>query len=182
MEEFYTLQIAGLTRRLPLCAVNEKLRIAAFVLFSDIELTVACARELLNKAPPFDIILTPEAKSIPLAYEMSRASGKKYYVARKQIKVYMPDPVAARVKSITTAREQKLYLGRRECEEMRGKRLLIADDVISTGATLTALETLLKGFGVNTVCKAAVLAEGAAAERGDIVYLEKLPIFTSEKD
>ena len=166
----YTMEIAGVTRELPLCPVSDKLDIAAFILFGDVE-------ELLKKCPEFDYILTPEAKSIPLAYEMSRQSGKKYFVARKKPKVYMTDPVCVSVRSITTDAEQTLLLGREDGDQLRGKKVLIVDDVISTGESLAAVVALADKFDANIVAKAAVLAEGDAAERDDIVFLEKLPLF-----
>ena len=138
---------------------------------------MAAAAELLKKCPEFDYILTPEAKSIPLAYEMSRQSGKKYFVARKKPKVYMTDPVCVSVRSITTDAEQTLLLGREDGDQLRGKKVLIVDDVISTGESLAAVVALADKFDANIVAKAAVLAEGDAAERDDIVFLEKLPLF-----
>ena len=169
----YTMEIAGVKRELPLCPVSDKLDIAAFILFGDVEVTVKAAEELLKKCPEFDYILTPEAKSIPLAYEMSRQSGKKYFVARKKPKVYMTGPVCVSVRSITTDAEQTLLLG----DQLRGKKVLIVDDVISTGESLAAVVALADKFEANIVAKAAVLAEGDAAERDDIVFLEKLPLF-----
>ena len=177
MNRFYELNVAGLSRRLPLCRVNDDLYIAAFIMFGDVEMTVACAKELIKRCPTFDVLLCPEAKGIPLTYEMARQSGKAYYVARKKIKAYMPDPVVATVKSITTFEVQSLYLDRAELAEMRGKRVLIVDDVISTGETAAALEKLLKDSGAIVCGKAAVLAEGGAAERNDILFLEKIPLF-----
>lgn len=173
----YTMEIAGVKRELPLCAVSDKLDIAAFILFGDVEITVRAAEELLKKCPEFDYILTPEAKSIPLAYEMSRQSGKKYFVARKKPKVYMTDPVSVNVRSITTDAEQTLLLGIEDGDQLRGKKVLIVDDVISTGESLAAVVALADKFEANIVAKAAVLAEGDAAERDDIVFLEKLPLF-----
>ena len=122
MQKFYEMNIAGLKRKLPLCAVNEKLDIAAFIIFGDVELTVAAAEELLKKVKEFDVIATPEAKSIPLAYELSRQSGKPYVVARKGVKVYMREPISVDVTSITTQHEQHLYLGSDEVDLMKGKR------------------------------------------------------------
>ena len=171
------MKIAGLERELPLCPVNDKLDIAAFICFGDVELTVAAAKAIIDKCPDFDYIVTPEAKSIPIAYEMSRQSGKKYFVIRKKPKIYMMDPVSVHVKSITTDRVQTLILDSRDGEELRGKRILVVDDVISTGESLAAVEKLLEKFDVNIVAKAAVFAEGDAADRDDIVYLEKLPLF-----
>lgn len=173
----YTLKVAGLTRELPICAVSDSLDIAAFIMFSDVELTVACAEELLKKVPDFDVIVTAESKGIPLGYELARQSGKNYYVARKSVKLYMTDPISVNVKSITTAAEQTLYLSGADADMIKGKRVLIADDVISTGESLNALETLVNKAGGEIVCRAAVLAEGSAADRTDIVFLEKLPVF-----
>lgn len=173
----YTLNVAGLTRELPLCAVNDKLDIAAFVMFSDVELTVKCAEELLKKAPEFDIIVTAESKGIPLAYEAARQSGKNYIVARKSVKLYMTDPISVSVKSITTAAEQTLYLSQEDVERLKGRRVLILDDVISTGESLIAIEKLVEAAGGDIVAEGAVLAEGDAAKRDDIIFLEELPVF-----
>lgn len=177
MEKTYKMTIAGIERELPLCPVNEKLDIAAFIMFGDVEITVAAATELLKKCPDFDIILTPESKSIPLAYEMSRQCGKKYIVARKGLKVYMTNPVSAKVRSITTDHEQTLYLGASDAAELKGKRVLIVDDVISTGDSLNAVLALAELTGGNVVASCAVLAEGDSANRNDIIFLEKLPLF-----
>ncbi len=177
MSEFYTMKIAGLERNLKRFPVNENLDIAAFILFGDTEITVAASAELLKKVAEFDIILTPEAKSIPLAYEMSRQSGKPYVVARKGMKVYLGEPVKVEVRSITTDRVQTLYLGSDEVERIKGKRVLIVDDVISTGESLIAVRQLVEKAGGIEVAAAAVLAEGDAAERTDIIFLEPLPLF-----
>ncbi len=180
MPEFHTMKIAGLERKLEKFPVNEHLDIAAFIIFGDVELTVKGAAELLKKVPEFDVILTPEAKSIPMAYEMARQSGKPYVVARKGIKIYMRNPICVNVKSITTAKEQKLYLGEAEVEMLKGKRTLILDDVISTGESLAAVRKLAEEIGANEVAACAFLAEGEAAERNDIIYLEKLPVFVKD--
>lgn len=177
MAEYYKMKIAGLERELPLCAVSDKLDIAAFIMFSDVEITVACAKELLRKVPEFDVMITAESKGIPLAYEMARESGKNYVVARKGVKVYTIDPIMVEVNSITTQNPQKLYLGQTEVDLLKGKRVLIVDDVISTGDSLNALKALVEKAGGDIVCSAAVLAEGDAADRDDIVFLEKLPLF-----
>lgn len=177
MAEFYQMKIAGLARELRMCPVNEKLDIAAFIMFSDVEVTVESAKQLLAKVPEFDVILTAESKGIPLAYEMARQSGKNYVVARKSVKLYMQDVVSVNVKSITTANEQVLHLDGCKAELLRDKRVLLVDDVISTGESLIALEKLTAVAGGNIVGKAAVLAEGDAAERDDIVFLEPLPLF-----
>lgn len=177
MSEFYTMKIAGLERNLKLFPVSDSLDIAAFILFGDTEITVASAAELLKKAPEFDYILTPEAKSIPLAYEMSRQSGKPYVVARKGTKVYMGRPIEVTVHSITTQREQHLYLGEDEANLINGKKVLIVDDVISTGESLASIRDLLSKAGGIEAASCAVLAEGDAADRKDIIFLEKLPLF-----
>lgn len=177
MNKTYKLEVAGLTRELPVCPLNEKLDIAAFVMFSDVELTVACAEELIKKSPECDVILTAESKGIPLAYEMARQLGKPYVVARKSVKLYMTEPLSINVKSITTSAEQTLYLSKEKSEMIKGKRVLIIDDVISTGESLIALEKLTEAAQGQIAGKAAVLAEGDAAERDDIIFLEKLPLF-----
>jgi adenine phosphoribosyltransferase len=177
MAAFYEMKIAGLDRKLRICPVNDKLDIAAFIMFSDVEVTVESARLLLEKCPAFDIIITAESKGIPLAYEMARQSGKSYVVARKSVKLYMQDVVSVKVKSITTANEQTLHLDGEKAAMLKGRRVLIVDDVISTGESLKALETLVNEAGGEIVGKAAVLAEGDAQERDDIVYLEPLPLF-----
>ena len=173
----YSMKIAGLDRDLPICSVSDSLDIAAFIMFSDVEVTIASAKALLEKCPDFDVLITAETKGIPLAYEMSRQSGKKYIVARKSVKVYMNDPVSVKVKSITTEGVQTLYLSREDKDALAGKKVLIVDDVISTGESLLALEKLVFMADGDIVCKAAVLAEGGAADRDDIVFLEKLPVF-----
>ncbi len=175
---YYTMQVAGLQRNLPICPVNESLYIAGFVIFGDPELTVACARELLAKAPEYDYIITAEAKGIPLAHEMARQAGdSKYILARKAPKLYMKDMFSVTVRSITTAREQTLYLDGADAAAIKGKRILIVDDVISTGESLKALEALVEKAG-GTICgRMAILAEGDAQDREDLIYLEKLPLF-----
>lgn len=173
----YKMTIAGLERSLPLCKVTDELYIAGFIMFNDVEITKAASTELLAKAPEFDVLITAESKGIPLCYEMARQSGKPYIVARKGVKLYMQDVVKVQVNSITTKGEQILCLGKDEREVMNGKRILIVDDVISTGESITALEALVKTVGGETVGKFAVLAEGEAADRDDITYLEYLPLF-----
>ena len=177
MERVYEMNIAGLTRRLPICSVNEHLDIAGFIIFGDVEMTIAASKELLKKVKDFDVIATPEAKSIPIAYEMARQSGKPYVVARKGLKVYMKDPISIDVTSITTQHEQHLYLGKDEVGVLAGKRVLILDDVISTGESLEAMKQLVEKAGGKVSDCCAILAEGDAAKRDDIVFLEKLPLF-----
>ena len=178
---YYRMNVAGLDRDLPICPVNDKLYIAGFVIFGDPELTVACARDLLAKAPEYDYILTAEAKGIPLAHEMARQAGDaKYILARKGPKLYMRDIFEVSVQSITTAKEQKLYLDGADAELMKGKRILLVDDVISTGESLRALEALVEKAGGNICGRLAILAEGDAQDREDLVYLEKLPLFNPD--
>ena len=177
MDKFYKMTIAGLERELPICKLNDELSIAGFIMFGDVELTEACAKELLARiSDDFDYIVTPEAKSIPLAYEMSRQCGKKYIVVRKKPKVYMQNPVSIKVRSITTQSEQMLYLDGAEGELIRGKKIIIVDDVISTGESLNAVEQLVAKFDVDVVAKTAVLAEGDAAKRPDLTCLGELPL------
>ncbi len=177
MSEYYTMKIAGLERKLEKFPVSDKLDIAAFIIFGDVELTVAGCAELLKKVPEFDVILTPEAKSIPMAYEMARQSNKPYIIARKGVKVYMRNPLEVKVTSITTQKEQHLYLGETEVAKLKGKRVLVIDDVISTGESLAAVRELVKQAGGIEVAACSFLAEGDAADRDDIIFLEKLPLF-----
>ena len=177
----YRMQVAGLERELPICRVTDELYIAGFVVFGDQELTVACARALLEKAPQYDYILTAEAKGIPLAHEMARQAGdRKYFLARKGPKLYMTGVFSASVQSITTQGQQTLYLDVADAELMVGKRILIVDDVISTGESLRALEALVEKAGGIIAGRMAVLAEGDAQNRQDILYLEKLPLFNPD--
>ena len=181
MKKTYKLKVAGLERDLPLCPLNDELSIGAFVIFGDVELTCACARDLLKIAPEHDIMITSESKGIPLVFEMARQSGNnKYVVARKMQKLYMSDIFACEVNSITTAKKQTLYLDGKDAEFMRGKRVLIVDDVISTGESLRAIEELVEHAGGNIVGKMAILAEGDAKDRDDIKYLEVLPLFRAD--
>ena len=177
----YRMRIAGLERDLPICPVNENLYIAGFVIFGDPELTVACARELLQKAPEYDYIITAEAKGIPLAHEMARQAGnEKYILARKGPKLYMRDIFDVAVRSITTAKEQHLYLDGADAELMKGKKILVVDDVISTGESLAALEALVEKAGGIICGRMAILAEGDAVERDDLIFLEELPLFNPD--
>ena len=176
----YSIEIAGLRRELPLCSIGDGLMIAAFNCFGDAEIAVACARELLKLVSPedYDYLFTAEAKSIPLIHEMARQSGaKKYFVARKGAKIYMPDPIYADDKSITTEGLQRLYLGRDDAELIRGKRILLVDDVISRGGSLLAMERLVEQAGGVVAGRIAVLAEGGAAQRTDVKTLKALPLF-----
>lgn len=178
---YYEMTIAGLKRQLPLCPITDDLYIGAFIMFSDVEITTACARDLLKKAPEFDIIITAESKGIPLAYEMAKQAGlNDYIVARKAPKLYMQNVITTDVNSITTDHIQTLCLGQSEVDKMKGKRVLIVDDVISTGESLSSLEALVNQTEGHIVGKMAVLAEGEAADREDLIFLEKLPLFNAK--
>ena len=177
-QKYYHMTIAGCERDLPLCPLNEDLMIAGFVIFGDPELTTACAKELLDKAPAYDYIITAEAKGIPLAHEMARLAGnQRYMLARKSPKLYMTGVTEVNVRSITTDHEQKLYLDTADAEMMKGKKILIIDDVVSLGDSLHALEELVKAAGGEICGRMTVLAEGNAKNRDDLIYLEELPLF-----
>lgn len=177
----HRMEIAGLTRDLPLCKVSDDLMIAAFILFGDVEMTEVAAKQLLDKAPEYDIIMTAEAKSIPLIYEMAKQAGDEdYVIARKAPKVYMVDPLVVEVESITTQFQQSLYIGRDEVDKLKGKRVLLVDDVISTGESIRALEKLVDKAGGEVVGRMAVLGEGDSMERDDIIVLAPLPLFDGE--
>lgn len=181
MNKEYKIKIAEIERELPLCKLNENLQIAAFVMFGDVELTKACATELLKLAPEHDVMITAESKGIPLIYEMARQNGgARYVLARKGAKLYMRNILKVDVTSITTSKQQTLYLDGYDAEYLKGKRVLIVDDVISTGASLEALEALVTRAGGNIVGKMAVLAEGDAFGRDDIKVLEYLPLFDND--
>jgi len=177
-QKYYRMNIAGLDRDLPICPLNDSLMIAGFVIFGDPELTTACAEELLKKAPEYDYLISAEAKGIPLVHEMARLAGnQKYFLARKAPKLYMTGVFGVEVKSITTAAIQHLYLDKADAEMMKGKKILIVDDVISTGESLRAIEALVDQAGGEICGRMAILAEGDAASREDLIYLEKLPLF-----
>ena len=177
----YRLKVAGIERDLPLCPIGENLNIGAFVLFGDVELTEKFAAALLEKAPEYDVMVTAESKGIPLVHAMCRIAGKNRYVlARKSVKLYMKDVLKCETQSITTAAKQTLYIDGDDAEYMKGKRVLIVDDVISTGNSLSAIEKLVNTAGGNIVGRMAILAEGDAIDREDIIYLEPLPLFTPD--
>lgn len=177
MDQYYKMTIAGCERQLPICPINEHMDIAGFVMFGDIELTEKAAAELLKKCPEHDIVVTAETKGIPLCYEMARQGCRQYVVARKGVKAYMRNVIHVDVKSITTDHVQTLYLSQDDYQALTGKRVLIVDDVISTGESLAAIEKLVEPYAGEIVGRACVLAEGDAAERDDIIYLEPLPLF-----
>lgn len=180
-QKYYHMTIAGCERDLPICPLNDKLQIAGFVIFGDPELTTACAKDLLARAPEYDYIISAEAKGIPLVHEMARLAGnQRYFLARKNPKLYMTGVLDVKVRSITTAKEQHLYLDTADAEIIKGKRILIVDDVISTGESLNALEQLVEAAGGVICGRMAILAEGDAQERKDLIYLEKLPLFNAE--
>ena len=177
----YKMNVAGLERDLKLCPLNDTLSIAAFVLFGDVELTEHCAAALLAKAPAFDVMITAESKGIPLIYEMARLAGQnRYILARKSVKVYMTDVIRYDVTSITTQHQQTLYLDGEDAAYMKGKRVLIVDDVVSTGESLLALEHLVNEAGGEIAGRMTILAEGDARDRDDLIYLEYLPLFRAD--
>ena len=174
----YPIDIAGMKRDLPICRVTDDLYIGAFVIFGDVELTIHCAKELLARAPEYDYLIAPEAKAIPLLYEMARQShAKKYFLARKKAKAYMSGVFEVNVQSITTAGVQTLVLDTEDAAMMRGKRMLLLDDVISTGESMHALEELVNKAGGVIAGRMSILAEGEAKSRDDITYLASLPLF-----
>ena len=177
-QKYYEMTVAGCVRKLPVCPINDTLSIAGFVIFGDPELTVRCAEELLKLAPEYDYLLTAEAKGIPLIHEMARQHGdSKYMLARKGVKLYMTGVIDVSVRSITTNREQHLFIDGPDAEMMKGKRILIVDDVISTGESLRALEALVEQAGGIVCGRMAILAEGDAIKRKDLTFLEPLPLF-----
>ena len=174
----YELTLCGVKRILPFVDLENDLAFASFVIMGDTELITACAPELANKISDADVIITAEAKGIALAYEISKILGKnEFIVARKSIKSYMSSVVSVSVHSITTSGEQHLYLDGHDAEKLRGKKVCILDDVISTGESLYALEALVESAGGIVTKKAAILAEGNAAKREDIIFLQELPLF-----
>ena len=180
-QKYYHMNIAGCERDLPICPLNDKLQIAGFVIFGDPELTTACAKALLERAPAYDYLISAEAKGIPLVHEMARLAGnQKYFLARKAPKLYMTGVLDVKVRSITTAKEQHLYLDTADAAIMKGKKILIVDDVISTGESLRAIEQLVEEAGGVICGRMTILAEGDAQDRKDLIYLEKLPLFDAQ--
>jgi len=182
MKKAYRLEVAGLTRELPIIPISKELSIASFVVLGDTELICAAAPLLIEKIPEVDVLVTAEAKGIPLVFEISRLMGmKRFFVARKSVKAYMDNPIIDEVQSITTTDKQLLCLDAIDAAAIKGKRVAIIDDVISTGESIEAIERLVKAASGIVTVKAAILAEGDAASREDILFLEKLPLFPSEK-
>ena len=174
----YTLHVAGLTRELPIIKLSYDLSLASFVILGDTEIVKKTAPMIAKKLPEVDFVVTAEAKGIPLAYEISKILNlNEYIVARKTVKAYMEEPIEVEVNSITTTNSQKLYLNNQDANKIKGKRVALIDDVISTGQSLKALERLVEKAGANVVAKAAILAEGDAKDRKDIIFLEALPTF-----
>ena len=174
----YEINIAGLIRELPIVQVTDNMAIASFVLLGDSQLVLKAAAELLPRLPEVDYLITAEAKGIPLVYEMARQLGdERYLIARKAVKLYMKEPHTVEVRSITTAKKQTLFIDKSDADYMRGKRVVIVDDVISTGESLFAVEKLVKESGGTVAGRMAILAEGDAKYRDDILYLEELPLF-----
>ncbi len=178
MNKYYEMTVAGLKRQLPLCKASDDLVIAGFVIFGDVELTCASAAELIKRAPEFDYIVAPEAKAIPLAHEFAKQTGKnEYCLIRKAPKLYMEGVFKTEVSSITTKGKQHLYMDGKDARKINGKRVLLLDDVISTGESMAACEKLVKEAGGQVVAKMSILAEGKASKRDDIIFLEPLPLF-----
>lgn len=182
MQQYYTLKVAGITRELPIMQISDSLAIASFVILGDSEIVTKSAPLIERKLPEVDYIVTAEAKGIPLAHELCRLRRlPRYVVARKSIKPYMSNPITDVVVSITTQKKQMLCLDGKDAEMLKGKRIALIDDVISTGESLAAIERLVEKAGGRIVAKAAILAEGDAAKREDITFLEELPLFPIEK-
>ena len=181
MEGYYTLEVAGVTRQLPIMQVSDTLCIASFVILWDCEIVTKSAPLIEERLPQVDYIVTAEAKGIPLVHELCRLRNLPYYiVARKSVKPYMSKPLTDEVVSITTQKKQTLCLDGKDALLLKGKRVAIVDDVISTGESLSAIERLVEKAGGEIVAKAAILAEGDAARREDIIFLEELPLFPVE--
>lgn len=174
----YTLAIGSLKRELPIIPISDSLSIASFVILGDTEIVRVAAPMLADKLPEVDLLITAEAKGIPLVHEVAKHLGMpRYIVARKSIKAYMDNPLIRKVNSITTQKEQFICLDRMDAEFIKGKRVALIDDVISSGESLRALAELVESAGANIVAQAAILAEGDAAKRDDIIFLEELPLF-----
>ena len=181
--KYFDFEIMGLKRKLPFVQIGENLALASFVVLSDTELIQTVAPELMKRLPEVDVLMTAEAKGICLTYEISRLMGMKdFVVARKSRKPYMQNPVSHSVRSVTTQKEQHLWLDGCEAEKLKGKRVALIDDVIATGESLEALETLAKSAGANIVARAAILAELESVHRTDIIYLKEHYVFRPNPD
>jgi len=178
--EFYSIEIAGLKRELRLFEIKPGLRIAILNILGDTELVQACARALAKnlKDTKFDVLVTAEAKSIPLAYALSVEMGKPYVILRKSYKPYMGDALKAETLSITTGQPQILVLDEKDRAMLKGKTVVIVDDVISTGSTLQGMRMVIEKAGAQVAAEAAILTEGERAQWAHIHALGHLPLFT----
>ena len=177
--EVYSLVIAGVPRDLRLFEVKPGLRIAILNILGDVELVDACAQALAEKLAdiPYDVILTAEAKSIPIAHELAKVTRKPYVVLRKEYKPYMGEALKAETLSITTGKPQHLFLDEKDIEFLKGKRIVLLDDVISTGSTLQGIHLIADKAGGKVSAEAAILTEGDRAEWRQVIALGHLPIF-----
>lgn len=181
--EYYNLKVCGLERKLPFVKLDENTAYASFVVISDTELIERAGEDLAEQANGAEIILTIEAKGIALAYEISRKlKMKDFVVVRKSVKPYVKSYLQDAVHSITTEGEQEIFLDESDAAKLKGKRVAIVDDVISKGESLAAAERLVERAGGEVCSRLAILAEGKAADRDDITFLEKLPLFRKGQD
>lgn len=182
LQKYYPVTVAGIKRELPVIALNDSLAVASFVILGDCELVCEAAKELSKRLPEADWIVTAEAKGIPLAHELSRLLGMpRYIVARKSIKPYMSEPLTITVNSITTQKEQTLCLNGVDAEAISGKRVLLVDDVISTGESVEAIQSLVEKAGGKVVGRAAILTEGDPESHRNVISLGNLPLFPVEE-
>jgi adenine phosphoribosyltransferase len=178
--ETYGIDIAGIHRELTLFEIKPGLRIAILNILGDTELVQACATALAEKLSDvdYDILVTAEAKSIPIAHALSVVTGKPYVILRKSYKAYMGDAVQSETLSITTGKPQTLYLDEKDKALIKGYKVVIVDDVISTGSTLQGMRLILEKAGGTVVAEAAILTEGERAKWSDIISLGHLPVFS----
>ena len=183
MVQYFDFEIMGLKRKLPFVKVGDHLALASFIVLSDTELIQTVAPELMKRLPEVDVLMTAEAKGICLTYELSRLMGMKdFVVARKSRKPYMQNAVSHSVRSVTTQKEQTLWLDGCDAEKLRGKRVALIDDVIATGESIEAIENLAKTAGADVVARAAILAELQSVHRSDIIYLKEHFVFRPNPD